>query len=500
MPVISASSSVTPSVSMVTGLATSTVVTCVTPTIVVVNPAMAKPSVSAVSTTFATQSSVMSNSISLSGSTPNLGNPGDTASDRPRSKEIQSTLDLHKESAAKDSIDETAMELGPEGSEVNNEKQESYKEKPLSRSVSDLDTGSGKELQAAGEKESVSPSTAQLNPTGDSQSKISENQPKVTLTSELLLRSDITRAETPTNELQNVTVIQGHCTPVLIQSGPPRLNERSPNSGNKSNNSTPSSKSAIEIMASFAPYFISPSNMTNPEPRCQCTTDRKYRPVFPKLSTTSSESTVSPFLDKEKSKASPRKRQLQQKARSILPKGFVISTFTSPSKKAASTLVDRAKGMKSPRGKPKGLFSPQKGTGFRKILPNPVVPSKAVVNISQKIISDGDKNEKREIEDDIESQKDTASEYDTQESEFMSDDMLESYDIDEDFEATEENEENENVNNNAQDEKSADTESDDTQSEDGNETQDDGDSQEENMDVDDEDHMANLMEASTTLR
>ena len=39
-------------------------------------------------------------------------------------------------------------------------------------------------------------------------------------------------------------------------------------------------------------------------------------------------------------------------------------------------------------------------------------------------------------------------------------------------------------------------ESEDTQSEDGNETQEE--SQEEN--VDDEDHMANLMQASTTLR
>ena len=505
MPVTAASSALNHPVSM----ATSTVVTCVTPTIVVVNPAMAKPSTSAVSTTSSTQGSVMSSSVSLAGSTPNLGNLGDASAQRSRSNEVQSMLkpDLHKGIEVENVMEESAMEVDPESSEIDNEQQGTRNKKYRSRSVDDLESAEVDldKSQADAEKETAPPQTALFDTIGDSQATMSENQPKVTLASELLRKSDITRAETPTNE-DSVTVIQSHCTPVLIHTGPPRSNEGTPNSGNKSNSATPGSKSAIEIMASFAPYFISPSNMTNQERRCQCVSERKYRPVFPKLSTASNACTVSPFLDKEKSKSSPRKKQLQQKARSILPKGFVISTFTSPTKKAASSLVDRAKGMKSPRGKSKGLFSPQKGTGLRKILPNLLVPSKAVVNITHKIISDTskngrnlNKNEKFETEDDMESQKDTASEYDTQESELMSDDMLETFDNDEDFEVVEENE-NQNVNNNAGEEKSADTESEDTQSEDGNETQDDGDSQEENVDVDDEDHMANLMEASTTLR
>ena len=512
MPVTATSSALNHPVSM----ATSTVVTCVTPTIVVVNPAMAKPSTSAVSTTSSTQGSVMSSSVSLAGSTPNLGNLGEASAQRSRSNEVQSMLkpDLHKGIEVENVMEESAMEVDPESLEIDNEQQGTRNKNYRSRSVDDLESAEvdlDKSL-AAGDKvmskdagkEFTGQQPAQLDTTGDFKAKMSENQPKVTLASELLRKSDITRAETPTNE-HSVTVIQSHCTPVLIHTGPPRSNEGTPNSGNKSNSATPGSKSAIEIMASFAPYFISPSNMTNQEPRCQCVSERKYRPVFPKLSTASNACTVSPFLDKEKSKSSPRKKQLQQKARSILPKGFVISTFTSPTKKAASSLVDRAKGMKSPRGKSKGLFSPQKGTGLRKILPNLLVPSKAVVNITHKIISDTsknernlNKNEKFETEDDLESQKDTASEYDTQESELMSDDMLETFDNDEDFEVVEN--ENQNVNNNAGEEKSADTESEDTQSEDGNETQDDGDSQEENVDIDDEDHMANLMEASTTLR
>ena len=459
MPTTAASSTRNLSVSMGTTLATSSVVTCVTPTIVVVNPAMAKPSTGAVTTTSTTQGGVMSNAVSKPVTTQMVDDLGDTSLQRSRSDEGQSSSKPggHKDNEENNIMDESAMEVDPECSEVDNKQQGTNSVKYRSRSQDDLE-GSGGDLeqsQTAGEKIASKGAgkdvEAQLvhNTKSDSLSTGTEIQSKVMMTSELLLPSDTVRAETPTNE-HCVTVVQSQCTPVIIHTGPP--NQGTPNSSSKSNNATPSSKSAIEIVASFAPYFISPSSLAGQEPRCQCGSERKYRPVFPKLSTAPSSCTVSPFLDKQKSKSSPRKRQLQQKARSILPKGFVISTFTSPTKKAASSLVDRAKGMKSPRGRPKGLFSPQKGTGLRKILPNTLVPSKAVVNIAQKFNSGSskneiasDKNEKMETEEDLESQKDTASEYDTQESEMMSDDMLETYDNEEDDEAPGDME---NVNNN----------------------------------------------------
>ena len=498
VPVSSSGSTLTQSVSMTTSPVTNTVVTCVAPTIFLVNSALSHPGNCSTITTSSTQSVVTTPPIIISKSTPNLTSQGDLMAERSRPCELQSksTPDLHSEPLTQSNetgnvnYGSCTENSGTKLEEKNSVDGETKKSSPdlesgvTSEAGGVLDLGTTVASEKQDDRWSVTPSDSQANVPAAGSSEAQQ-----VLIPDLQSRStpDLSRSETPTNE--NITLVQGPCTPLILYSGQPAAGDATPNSTHKSNTGTPVSKSAIEIMASFAPYFISPSTLLGSKTSCQCSSERKYRPVIPKLAMPASASKVSPFLDKkEKGKSSPRKRQLQQKARSILPKGFVLSTFTSPTKKAATSLVDRAKGMKSPRGRSKRLFSPQKmGSGFRNILPKAVGLSKSLDDMSRR---------NSELDDDVDSQKDTASEYDTQESEFMSDDMLESYDNDDDFENAEDNE---NFNSNTLD-KTADTESEDTQSEDGNETQDDGDSQEENMDVDDDEHMATLMEASTTLR
>ena len=495
---------VTPSSVTVTQSVSSAVVTCVTPTIVLVNSSKAMAGKGNAATT-TTQSIVSPSAAIISRSTPDLSETKDnTEGSRPDVIQSRSTPDLQRENLG--------VDCNADGNAV--PQQEPFNEMPCTSlqeskndNFGDMSTSENRsrsDLDISSRNANDSQTSMDLTVVDKSENQSSDKTDSVVamattlsvLPADAVSRStpDFTRSATPTNE-NNISVIAGHCTPVLLQTGPPSR-DSTPNSGQKSNSGTPVSKSALEIMASYAPYFVSPSTLTNPESKCRCSSERKYRPVVPKLLAQSTGKSVSPFLDKiERTKTNPRRQKLQQKARSILPKGFVLNTYSSPTKKAASSLVDRAKGMKSPRGKSKRLFSPQKssGAGLRRILPNPSNLSKSLDDISGRN-SDADV---QELDDDIDSQKDTASEYDTQESEFMSDDLFEAYDNDEDFETAEENE---NYNANALDEKSADTESDDTQSEDGNETQDDGDSQEENMDVDDDEHLATLMEASTTLR
>ena len=498
-PVFSASSTVT-----------STVVTCVAPTIVLVNSTSLVQAGKVTTETSTTQCVISPSSVVMSRSTPDLNKQTKNNTGRSRSDGLQSrsTPDLQrKDSGVENNEDNNespeqqpviAVSSADMQENINDNVDNQSAPDIRSRSTTDLSLRSTAKSQASTNVVSAKTAENQLSSTAELVPESTTNFKSVTSATILsetkdMSTPDFTRSETPTNE-NNITVIQGHCTPVLIQSSQPSSCNGTPNSGHKSNPGTPISKSALEIMASYAPYFMSPSTVMNPESRCHCTSERKYRPVIPKLFTQNTGKTVSPFLDKVEKKTNPRRQELQKKARSILPKGFVINSYTSPTKKAASSLIDKAKGMKSPRGRSKRLFSPQKsGTAFRRILPHPVGLSRSLEDVSARS-SDADGHE---FDDDVDSQKDTASEYDTQESEFMSDDMLESYDNDDDFEAVEDIE---NFNSNALDEKSADTESDDTQSEDGNETQEDGDSQEENMDVDDDEHLATLMEASTTLR
>ena len=110
-------------------------------------------------------------------------------------------------------------------------------------------------------------------------------------------------------------------------------------------------KSALEMMAAYAPIFLSPQQSMGsltPQQLAQETTPQKPGPryvrLLPKPTPPSSEKFDPAMFRKSPKSASPRRRQFNQQAKAILPKGFVISTFeTSPAKKAASTLVDKAK-------------------------------------------------------------------------------------------------------------------------------------------------------------
>lgn len=123
-------------------------------------------------------------------------------------------------------------------------------------------------------------------------------------------------------------------------------------------------KSALEMMAAYAPIFLSPQQNVGtltPQQLAQETTPTKsgsrFVRLLPKPTPPSSEKFNPAMFRKSPKSASPRRKQFNQQAKAILPKGFVISTFeTSPAKKAASTLVDKAK---------------QQAKGYCNILPRP---------------------------------------------------------------------------------------------------------------------------------
>ncbi|CAG2238597.1 GON4L [Mytilus edulis] len=117
-------------------------------------------------------------------------------------------------------------------------------------------------------------------------------------------------------------------------------------------------KRAAEIVASYAPYYLSPElikdtclsqdtqERTPTKMSPLSTSSSRYRPVAPKpiilSSFTSPVKKVSPFLEKKKF-TSPRRKQLQTKAMSIRPKGFIPNKpHISPSKKAAYSIINRA--------------------------------------------------------------------------------------------------------------------------------------------------------------
>ncbi|KAK3595161.1 hypothetical protein CHS0354_002761 [Potamilus streckersoni] len=251
---------------------------------------------------------------------------------------------------------------------------------------------------------------------------------------------------------------------------------------NNSSQSAPAAQLAIEIMASYAQYFISPNDRILQE-TTPVKVRPRYRPVVPKPVSSSPKKQVSPFLEK---KGSPRRRELQRQAKAILPKGFVYSPHISPVKKVATNLKIKA-AMHGLRGNPRLkniVISPQK------ILPKPATIPLSTVS--------GQKSDTHEAYEDCGSKNDTASEYDTLES--ISDEAMDADDMD--------NNRNLNSNDNASTSnrklqkrkptvKSVqEVASDETQSEE------DGlvyDSQEDCMDDDDDDHLANLMAASTTI-
>ena len=197
-------------------------------------------------------------------------------------------------------------------------------------------------------------------------------------------------------------------SPLTVSLSPSSISNNSPITTPRVLN-TP--KSALEIMASYAPFIYSPPkdggmspseysrlNQQSQErtPTKKSTLTPRFRPVVPSPFTTSPAKTVSPFLEK-----SPRRQQLVKKAQTICPKGFVVKSYISPVKKAASNIMQRV--LKR---------------GVQKILPKPVTSEFGFRNY-QKIY---DEKEVDSHDDDLQ---DTASEYDTMESEYLSDEGIE---------------------------------------------------------------------------
>ena len=182
-------------------------------------------------------------------------------------------------------------------------------------------------------------------------------------------------------------------------------------------------KSAVEIMAAVAQYitttptkdrplplFKTPSphrayTLTTPKKtrtpgRDLLQTPIKYRNIAPKPGQITPTKPITPL----KKPKSPRRRILQQKAKAILPKGFVVSTYSlSPTKKAAASLSRKARCHSS------------KGDGLRKILPKPSVKSKG--QPAEACVED----ETDDMDDVDVLETDFASEYDTLDSEYVSD-------------------------------------------------------------------------------
>lgn len=145
-----------------------------------------------------------------------------------------------------------------------------------------------------------------------------------------------------------------------------------------------SPKSSVDVVASLASYFLSPiqnSGTLSQQQRLETTpTKNRFQAIAPKPSPVNQHPSTLSFhrsprkYIKSKVKFSPRKRQLQQQAQTILPKGFVVSTYdTSPAKKAASVLVDRAKQVAN------------QSPGLRKILPRPPNSHKDVLKLTKQL-------------------------------------------------------------------------------------------------------------------
>ncbi|OWF39043.1 GON-4-like protein isoform X2 [Mizuhopecten yessoensis] len=241
-------------------------------------------------------------------------------------------------------------------------------------------------------------------------------------------------------------------------------------------------KSALEIVASYAPFIYSPlkSDTLSPEKfseLIQLSQERtptkssafvpRYRPVAPNPFFSSPTKTVSPFLGKDKS---PRRKQLAKKAQAICPKGFVLKNYVSPSKKAATNIVHRVLKRNIP-----------------KILPRNSPRSELQIKIRS---PDSSKKKSSQFSDE------EKGEYDMIESEDLSDD---NDDVVNSEKTRGKIGRSGNKSNQKSRQKVARPESDDTQSEneDGNDLYDSQNDDEE--DLDDEDHMAELMAASSRI-
>lgn len=115
----------------------------------------------------------------------------------------------------------------------------------------------------------------------------------------------------------------------------------------KPSTSRESMKSTLEIVAAYSSLMLSPKKgASNFVQKAQETTPvkKRYRALAPKPYTSPAK-TVNPYMSSSKSpRKSPRRQQLQRKARAICPKGLVVKMVISPSKKAASQIMNRVLG------------------------------------------------------------------------------------------------------------------------------------------------------------
>ena len=169
------------------------------------------------------------------------------------------------------------------------------------------------------------------------------------------------------------SLMESRCTPTqdlhldIVDNNELMSEQLHSNSDVSSSEKNQKSSSSLDVVASLAHYFMSPVRTTGSlQYTLEKTPTKKKLPVLaPKSDSPRERNMTSLFSDlkctpRRKVKSSPRKKRLQHHVKTILPKGFVISSFDlSPAKKAASSLVDKAKHLVNSSKK------------FCKILPRP---------------------------------------------------------------------------------------------------------------------------------
>ncbi|XP_013382000.1 GON-4-like protein [Lingula anatina] len=203
------------------------------------------------------------------------------------------------------------------------------------------------------------------------------------------------------------------------------------------NDSNSPTKSAVQIMASVAGFMITPPKRvlnlnedalhsppqignfsklsTQKAVKMPQLVSPRCRTIAPKTPEKTPTKTVSPFL--KKIQKSPRRQLLQQQARAILPKGFIFTApSVSPSKKAAHAITEKIRRGGLSRNMPTIL---RRSSRLRQLLPKD--PAKESFDLQ--VVPEGDIPDEDEDQDDdlADADAEAASEYDTMESEYVSD-------------------------------------------------------------------------------
>ena len=270
-------------------------------------------------------------------------------------------------------------------------------------------------------------------------------------------------------------------------------------------------KSALEIVAAVAPFLSSTANVVTSPQKVMTSagpmllTPTKYKALVPKpghITPTKSP----PFSMNSPVKASPTRKLLQKQVRSILPKGFVYTNTVSPAKKAAKNISARAR----KRGRPATIRKVMNLSPRKPIRPNLPIE---MTSLSNSPPDGSELKDDDDIDEVIAGENDFTSEYDTMDSDPYVSDENEKKDP-----SGANNKENKSVKSQVkkirkkksqQKRKRKYSELNDS---DGNDTEDSNsqfpasysrqDSQEDEADdnAEDENHLAELMAASTTIR